>query len=128
VSRDRGIRAQNWLARLLATSGWPNAEAVGSGRNGSDIVGTPGIVWENKTARQWKVNEWVRQAKGHRLDPFVDLVRHSQLAITVYWPPGVGEQTPECALAILPLPELLALLRAAGYGTELPQASEGITR
>jgi hypothetical protein len=111
VSRDRGVRAQNWLARLLVTSGWPNAEAVGSGRNGTDIKGTPGIVWENKTAHEWKVNEWVRQAKGHG--------GFGQLPVTVYWPVGVGEQTPECALAILPLPELLAVLRAAGFGNEL---------
>jgi hypothetical protein len=111
VSRDRGVRAQNWLARLLATSGWPNAEAVGSGRNGTDIKGTPGIVWENKTAHEWKVNEWVRQAKAH--------VMYDDLPVTVYWPVGVGEQTPECALAILPLPELLVVLRAAGYGNEL---------
>jgi hypothetical protein len=111
MSRDRGVRAQNWLARLLAASGWPNAEAVGSGRNGTDIVGTPGIVWENKTARQWKVNEWVRQARTHTV--------YDDLPVTVYWPVGVGEQTPECALGILPLPLMLAVLRAAGYGNEL---------
>jgi hypothetical protein len=117
VSRDRGVRAQNWLARLLVISGWPHAEAVGSGRGGSDIVGTPGIVWENKTAKEWDVLAWVRQAKGHRAG-------YNDLPVTVYWPVGVGELTPECALAILPVPELLHLLRAAGYGTELPQASQ----
>jgi hypothetical protein len=116
VSRDRGVRAQHWLAGFLARSGWPGAEVVGSGRKGTDILGTPGIVWENKTAREWKVNEWVRQARSHAWT--------DQVAVTVYWPPGVGEHTPECALAILPLPVLAGLLRAAGYGTEL-HAREG---
>jgi hypothetical protein len=116
VSRDRGVRAQNWLARYLATSGWPHAEAAGSGRKGTDILNTPGIVWENKTAAEWDVLAWVRQAKRHSV--------YDDLPVTVYWPVGVGEQTPECALGILPLPVLLSLLRAAGFGSELPQASQ----
>jgi hypothetical protein len=116
VSRDRGVRAQNWLAGYLTRSGWPHAESVGSGQRGTDIKGTPGVVWENKTAAEWKINEWVRQARSHAWD--------GQIPVTVYWPVGVGEQTPECALAILPLPVLAGLLRAAGYGTEL-HAREG---
>jgi hypothetical protein len=116
VSRDRGVRAQHWLARYLAAHGWPAAEAVGSGRRGSDVLGTPGITWENKTAREFRPGEWVKQAKAHA---WAD-----QVPVVVYWPDRVGENTPEAAMAILPLPVLVGLLRAAGYGSELLEASE----
>src|SRR5271168_5002627 len=64
VSRDRGIRLQNALARYLA-GWWPSAESAGSGRPGTDVLGTPGIAWENKTAREFRPGEWVRQARAH---------------------------------------------------------------
>ena len=107
MSRDRGIRLQNALARYL-TAWWPSAESAGSGRPGTDILGTPGIVWECKTAREFRPGEWVRQAKQPAISRFL-------LPVTVYWPDGVGESTPAAAMAILPLPELVELLVAAEY-------------
>jgi hypothetical protein len=104
VSRDRGIRLQNALARYL-TAWWPSAESAGSGRPGTDILGTPGIVWECKTAREFRPAEWVRQARSH--------TRSDELPVVVYWPDGVGEGSPQCAMAILPLPELVTVLVAA---------------
>jgi hypothetical protein len=115
VSRDRGIRLQNALARYLASNGWPLAESAPSGHRGSDIIkGTPGIVWENKTAGEWRVLAWVRQAKAHAW-------KDVDVPVTVYWPVGVGESHPEAVLTIVPLPVLVGLLRAAGYGSELPE-------
>jgi hypothetical protein len=108
VSRDRGIRLQNALARYL-TAWWPSAESAGSGRPGSDILGTPGVVWECKTAREFRPAEWVRQARGH-VRATVAAGRPLDLPVTVYWPDGVGEGTPDAAMAILPLPELVGLL------------------
>jgi len=109
MSRDRGIRLQNALARYL-TAWWPSAESAGSGRPGSDILGTPGVVWECKTAREFRPAEWVRQARGHvRAEPA------PALPVTVYWPDGVGEGSPEAAMAILSLPRLACLLDEAGY-------------
>ena len=109
MSRARGLVLQNATARFLQGRGWPHAESAGAGRNGSDILGTPGIVWECKTAREWKISAWVRQA--------VDHARGGQdVPVTVYWPDGVGESRPQAAMAILPLPELVELLTAAGYG------------
>ena len=108
MSRDRGIRLQNALARYL-TAWWPSAESAGSGRPGSDILGTPGVVWECKTAREFRPAEWVRQAKAHAI------TRPALLPVTVYWPDGVGEGTVGAAMGIVPLPELVDLLRKAGY-------------
>lgn len=104
MSRDRGLRLQNALAAYLR-QWWPSAESAGSGRPGSDVLGTPGIVWENKTAARFRPVEWTRQAQGH--------VRAGQIPVCVYWPVGVGDASPGRALAILPLPDLVSLLRAA---------------
>jgi hypothetical protein len=107
MSRDRGIRLQNALARYL-TAWWPSAESAGSGRPGSDILGTPGVVWECKTAREFRPAEWVRQARSHGWVT-------GNLPVTIYWPDGVGEGSPEAVMGILPMPFLMELLVAAEY-------------
>jgi hypothetical protein len=99
------LRLQNALARYLA-AWWPSAESAGSGRPGSDILGTPGIVWENKTAREFRPLEWVRQCAGHGLE---------DVHVTVYWPTGAGAASAERTIAMLPMAELVLLLREAGY-------------
>jgi hypothetical protein len=100
------VRLQNALAAYLR-QWWPHAESAGSGRPGSDVLGTPGVVWECKTPQQWRVWEWTRQAQRH--------VKNGEVPVCVYWPHSVGERRPELALAILPLPELVKLLRAADF-------------
>jgi hypothetical protein len=107
VSRARGLVLQNALARYLMMW-WPSAESAGAGRPGTDILGTPGIAWECKTAREFRPAAWVRQAKSHAIS-------RNLLPVTVYWPDGVGEGSPAAAMAILPLPELVELLVAADY-------------
>jgi hypothetical protein len=107
MSRDRGIRLQNALARYL-TQWWPSAESAGSGRSGTDILGTPGVVWECKTARQFTPAEWCRQARTH-----ISLT--AQAAITVYIPDGLGEKSMGVAIAMMPLEEMVGLLWEAGY-------------
>ncbi len=113
MSHDRGLRLQNALAAYLR-QWWPSAESAGSGRPGSDVLGTPGLVWENKTSGSGNRNigKWLDQAKGHARG------NRSVPHVVVYWPPGVGERRPELAVAMLALPELVALLVAAGYGKD----------
>jgi hypothetical protein len=103
MSRARGLVLQNALARYLRAHGFDQAESAGAGRPGTDILGTPGIVWENKTAREWDILAWVRQARTHGK-------KGGELPVTVYWPDKIGEGSPECALAIVPLPDLVNLL------------------
>jgi len=64
MSRNRGLNLQNGLARYLQ-SWWPSAESAGAGRPGTDILGTPGVVWENKTADEFSPLAFVRQAQAH---------------------------------------------------------------
>jgi hypothetical protein len=106
MSRARGLALQNALARYLA-AWWPSAESAGAGRPGSDVLGTPGIVWENKTGDQFRIWEWTRQAKQH--------AKRGELPVTVYWPRGIGDRRPELALAIVPLPSLVELLNQSEW-------------
>lgn len=106
MSRDRGARLQNALAEYLR-QWWEKAESAGSGRPGTDVVGTPGIVWENKTGSEFRPWGWVRQAMRH--------VKNGELPVCVYWPGQVGKQRPEMALAILPLGEFMRLAEDAGW-------------
>lgn len=101
MSRNRGLALQNALATYLR-SWWPSAESAGAGRPGSDILGTPGIVWENKTAHAFRAYDWAQQARGH--------ARGGQLPVVVYWPDGMGAASAADVLAIVPLRELVQLI------------------
>lgn len=121
MSRKRGLNLQNALAGYLRAAIFPRAESAGAGRRGTDVLNTPGVVWENKTADEWDVLEWVRQCKGHAgktqaRRPGIDLV--DDVPITVYWPRGVGEQSVESTLSIVPTGVMVRLLREAGYGEQ----------
>ena len=101
MSRSRGLTLQNVLARYLS-AWWPHAESAGAGRPGSDVLGTPGIVWENKTPRRFDPFAWAEQACQH--------AHNGEVPVCVYWPDGVGQRRPELALAIVPLPIMVTLL------------------
>ena len=120
MSRARGNVLQNALARYL-TAWWPHAESAGAGRQGSDVLGTPGVVWECKTAydfkRDFRPAQWVEQSKAHaRVNPLASQSDPLQrMPIVVYFPPGIGEANTGNALAIVPLHVQVQLLREAGY-------------
>jgi hypothetical protein len=117
MSRDRGVRLQNALAAYLR-QWWRDAESAGSGRPGSDVLKTPGVVWENKTSGSGhrNIGAWIDQAAKHkRTWPGQPQDESSDLPIVVYWPPGVGDARPALAIAMLPLGELMPLLERAGY-------------
>jgi hypothetical protein len=120
MSDARGRALQNALANYL-TQWWPHAESAGAGRQGTDVLGTPGVVWECKTARNFKADfrpvQWVEQSKRHKM--FGDVMPNGQVVpevpITVYFPNGVGIAKTEHALGIMPLHVLMQLLKKAGY-------------
>src|SRR5215472_2044216 len=81
VSSDKGNRAGPWVATYLRRW-WPLAESVSNGRQGQDILNTPGVRIEVKTGVTWR-EEWLKQARG----------RAAGGAITplIYLGPGIGE-------------------------------------
>jgi hypothetical protein len=129
MSRARGNRLQNALAGWLR-AWWPHAESAGAGRQGTDVLGTPGVVWECKTASEFKRDfrpaQWVAQARqhAHKTMPSVHgTIVHEDVPVVVYFPPGIGEANVDAALAIVPMHVLMQLLTQAGY----TPAQEGIT-
>lgn len=121
MTRARGNRLQNALARYLVPW-YPHAESAGAGRNGTDVLGTPGVVWECKTAAEFKRDfrpaAWVAQSKMHAagaLEPPVPVV--------VYFPPGIGEQNTSNTLAIVPMHVLMRLLTEAEYASKPEEAA-----
>jgi hypothetical protein len=123
MSDPRGRALQNALANYL-TQWFPHAESAGAGRQGTDVLGTPGVVWECKTARNFKdgfrPKEGVEQSKRHILAHDLLLAPDNgrfkpPLPVTVYFPNGTGIAKTEHALGIMPLHVLMQLLKEAGY-------------
>lgn len=122
MTRARGNRLQNALADYLARW-WPAAESAGAGRQGTDVLGTPGVVWECKTAvefkRDFRPAAWVSQSRAHAADT-------GSVPIVVYFPPGVGAGTTEHALAFVPLHVMMLLLTGAGFAVDPDEDKEEV--
>lgn len=121
MSRARGNSLQNALAAYLA-AWWPHAKSAGAGRNGTDVLGTPGVMWECKTAvnfkRDFKPGAWVKQASTHGTpEPYLD-GPWPPVPVVVYYPQGIGAANTANTLAIVPLHVLMHLLEHAGYAPE----------
>lgn len=116
MSDPRGRRLPNALAEYLR-AWWEHAESTGAGRQGTDILGTPGVVWEVKTARDWKRDfrpaAWVRQAGAHAAGRHFPVT--GDVPVVVYFPAGIGEANTGNTLAIVPLHVLMRVLEEAGY-------------
>jgi hypothetical protein len=126
VTRARGNVLQNALAAYLARW-WVNAESVGAGRQGTDVTGTPGVVWECKTAsdfkRDFRPAQWVKQAQNHAvfdaewpvLSLAVGVDPEPPVPVVVYFPAGIGAANTANTMAIVPLHVLMRLLTEAQY-------------
>ena len=106
--KHRGYASQKIVARYLEEHGFPFAESTGAGRAGTDVTGTPGIDWEVKARRGLVISELMKQLN--------DRAEVGSLGIGVIRPDGMGEASIATWPAILCLADLVALLRAAGYG------------
>lgn len=117
MSRARGSALQNALAAYLS-AWWPGAESAGAGRQGTDVTGTPGVVWECKTAsdfkRDFRPSAWVRQSEGHAVGNWIATGKRD-VPVVVYFPPGIGAIRTADALAIMPMHVLMQILRQGGY-------------
>ncbi len=111
--KHRGYRSQRVVAERFADNGFPHAEPVGAGRAGSDIVGLVGIDVEVKARRDLNLVGLMKQLDARAKD--------GVLGIGVVRPDGMGETTVGMWPAVMCLDDLIALLRAAGYGTPLEE-------
>jgi len=109
--KQRGAETQRLVAEYMRDHGWPYATDAGAGRNGNDILNTPGLNIEVKARRDFSVTAWLRQASGV-VTPGVGLV--------VSRPDGYGPAKIEDWPMIFRLGEGIILLRQAGYGDPIP--------
>ena len=107
--KHRGYRTQRVVAEYLQGNGFPHAEPVGAGRAGTDVVGIVGVDVEVAARRGFPVKEKMRQLDARSTDGL--------LGVVVLRPDGMGESSVAQWPAIVCLADLVALLRAAGYGT-----------
>ena len=114
--KRRGRQSEHVVADYLRRNGFDFAEAVGAGRSGTDVTGTPGIDWEVKARRGLNLAGLLRQ-----LDERADQER---LGVGVVRLDGQGPASIETWAAVLTLADLVALLRAAGYGTPLARPGD----
>ena len=111
--KHRGYRSQRVVAERFADNGFPHAEPVGAGRVGSDIVGLVGIDVEVKARRDLNLVGLMKQLDARAKD--------GVLGIGVVRPDGMGETSVGMWPAVMCLDDLIALLRAAGYGSPLEE-------
>lgn len=104
---QRGLKSQDIVAKYFAAHGWPYALSAGSGRQGSDVTGVPGLDIEVKARRGINVAMAMKQLRE----------RHQEgvLPVAVLRLDGQGESHIADWPAIVPLGVFLDLLKAAGY-------------
>lgn len=106
----RGYASQRIVAEFMAGNGWPFAESTGAGRSGTDVTGVPGIDVEVKARRNLNLPALISQMSDRRV-PGV-------FPMAVVRPDGAGPATVGQWPAVVPLSDLLDLLRQAGYGDQ----------
>ena len=103
--KSRGAETELRFAEHLTTHGWPWAQ-VRRGA-GSDITGTPGLVWELKARRGFTPLAWLRQVRNHG----------AGLPVAVIRPDGLGPAHIGGWAMMFTVEDGINLLHAAGYGT-----------
>lgn len=73
-SKGKGTKAERALATVLARLIFPDADrrTLGGRFDKGDILGTPGVCFEAKDAKVWKVPEWMRQTEAERVNAKAD--------------------------------------------------------
>lgn len=116
TAKLRGAATQRAVAAHLAVNGWPYATDAGAGRTGCDILGTPGLAFEIKARKDLNPTGWLKQAaKG---DNGIPLCVFRPIGCGTVANGGVGRWP-----VLMYLDDVLALLRAAGYGDPPDQAA-----
>jgi hypothetical protein len=106
--KHRGYDSQRIVARWFAANGWPYAEPVGAGRQGSDITGMPGIDVEVKARAGLDLPALLRQLDTRASEGLLGV---GVLRLNGQGPASINEWP-----VVLRLDDFTALLRAAGYG------------
>jgi hypothetical protein len=109
-AKQRGTAAEVALVAALRRLGWPHAErlALGGSKDKGDTTGHPGLVFEQKDAKVWKLAEWMRETEAERSNADADY------GILVVKVPGVGYPNAEKWLTVMDYEDDYDLWSAAG--------------
>ena len=107
--KHRGYASQRIVADYLRANGWPYAEPVGAGRDGSDITGLLDIDVEVKARRGFDPLAALRQLEERN---------RGQLGFVVLRMDGQGPASIDTWPVVLGLRTFVQLLRDAGYGAQ----------
>ena len=105
--KHRGYETQRIVAHYLRLKGWPHCYAIGAGESGDDIQGTLDISVEVKARTGFSPLAAIRQMQARRT---------TALPFAVLRMDGTGESTIDDWPVVVRLEDMVALLRAAGYG------------
>lgn len=111
-SKKRGTRFETAVVAALRTNGFAQAErrALSGSRDLGDITGIPGVVIEAKSQQRHSLAEWLDEAELEKANAGAD--------VAFVWAHRRGFADPLKGYAVCTGEQMLALLRAAGYGDE----------
>jgi hypothetical protein len=109
--KHRGYASQRIVADYLRTHGFPFAEPVGAGRDGSDVTGVPGLDLEIKARRGFNPAAAMKQ-QAERAQPGV-------VPFAVLRLDGQGPAAIEAWPVVISLGQFVEILREAGWGDPL---------
>ena len=118
-AKQKGTAAETAVVRFLQGQGFPLAErrALGGGSSGEDlgdITGIPMLCMEVKNHATYKIPAWIKETETERINARADY------GILIVKPNGVG-MTPDKVgqwWGIMPMAQMMNLIRDAGYGDE----------
>jgi hypothetical protein len=113
AARAKGTLAERLVVEYLREQGWPSAErrALSGNKDRGDVTGTPGLVWEVKSAARITLPEWLRETETERGNA------QSDFGILVVKPKGYGVGRIGEWPAIVPLWAMTYMLGSLGYGS-----------
>lgn len=106
--KHRGYASQRIVADYLAAHGFPYAEPVGAGREGTDVTGCPGLDIEVKARRGFNPAAAMRQQ--------AERARPTLLPFAVLRLDGQGPTSVEDWPVVIRLGAFVQILREAGWG------------
>ena len=108
-SKAKGTAFETAVVRYLQANGFPYAERapLAGNKDRGDITGTPGLVWECKNAKTIRLSEWIDETETETVNANADY------GILIVKRPRHGN--PAAAYAVVPLVNMIELLKEAGY-------------